>query len=207
MGAHGAQPLRTCLGCREVRDQAALVRYVRAPDGAVLVDYRDKLPGRGAYTCLKAECIAQAVARRQFDRTFRAPCQPVSPELLRGRLVEELRDRLVALLGMARKSSQIVSGGNAVLDALAEPTRLGAVRLLWDGKEHCVCELMERLGASQSRMSRHMTLLKRAGLVVDRRDAQWVRYRRNPDLEPPLAAIVDAAVATLPKVARRRTAA
>lgn len=95
----------------------------------------------------------------------------------------------------------------AVLDALAEPTRLGAVRLLWDGKEHCVCELMKRLGASQSRMSRHMALLKRAGLVVDRRDAQWVRYRRNPDLEPRLAAIVDAAVATLPTGARPRAAA
>ncbi len=84
-----------------------------------------------------------------------------------------------------------------ILSALADPTRLGAIRLLWDGEEHCVCELMRRLGASQSRMSRHMAALKVAGLVIDRRDAQWVRYRRNPALSPAVAAVVDAALALL----------
>lgn len=79
-----------------------------------------------------------------------------------------------------------------VLNALAEPTRLGAMRLLEDGAEHCVCELMVKLDASQSRMSRHMKVLRDAGLVVDRRDAQWVRYRRNPDLAPDLVAAIDA---------------
>ncbi|MEL6419315.1 MAG: metalloregulator ArsR/SmtB family transcription factor [Pseudomonadota bacterium] len=79
-----------------------------------------------------------------------------------------------------------------MLSALAEPTRLGAMRLLADGAEHCVCELMVKLGASQSRMSRHMKVLRDADLVVDRRDAQWVRYRRSPDLAPELAAAIDA---------------
>ena len=82
-----------------------------------------------------------------------------------------------------------------LLSALADPTRLGALRLLWDGEEHCVCELMRKLGASQSRMSRHMATLKVAGLVVDRRDAQWVRYRRHPALAPTVAALVGAALA------------
>lgn len=82
-----------------------------------------------------------------------------------------------------------------ILSALADPTRLGAMRLLWDGEEHCVCELMRKLGASQSRMSRHMATLKVAGLVVDRRDAQRVLYRRNPTLHPAVVAVVDAALA------------
>lgn len=82
-----------------------------------------------------------------------------------------------------------------ILSALAEPTRLATMRLLWDGQEHCVCELMQRLGATQSRMSRHMATLKQAGLVVDRRDAQWVRYRRAPHLPQAVAALVDAALA------------
>ena len=68
----------------------------------------------------------------------------------------------------------------AILSALAEPTRLEALRLVWGGHERCVCELMRELGTSQSRMSRHMATLKGAGLVADRRDAQWVRYRRAP---------------------------
>lgn len=82
-----------------------------------------------------------------------------------------------------------------ILAALAEPTRLAAIRLLWDGQEHCVCELMERLGATQSRMSRHMGALKLAGLVTDRRDAQWVRYRRSPNLPADVTRLVDAALA------------
>ena len=89
-----------------------------------------------------------------------------------------------------------------ILAALAEPTRLAAMRLLWDGREHCVCELMERLGATQSRMSRHMGTLKLAGLVVDRRDAQWVRYRRAPEMAPEVARLVDAALAATERMDR-----
>ena len=81
---------------------------------------------------------------------------------------------------------------SSFLAALSEPTRLEALRLLADGREHCVCELMELLSATQSRMSRHMGVLKSAGIVTDRRDAQWVRYRRNPDLAPELDAILNA---------------
>jgi ArsR family transcriptional regulator len=54
---------------------------------------------------------------------------------------------------------------------------------------------MDKLGASQSRMSRHMSLLKTNGLVVDRRDAQWVRYTINPDLPDHLRRLIDAVLA------------
>ena len=82
-----------------------------------------------------------------------------------------------------------------VITAICDPTRRAALAIVWDGGEHCVCELMARLDASQSRMSRHMKVLREAGLVRDRRDAQWVRFRRNPDLAPELAAIIDAVLA------------
>lgn len=82
----------------------------------------------------------------------------------------------------------------AVLSALSDPTRLGAMLILSDKGEHCVCELMARLDATQSRMSRHMQALKQVGLVVDRRDAQWVRYRLNPALPAHHQAILDAAL-------------
>lgn len=82
-----------------------------------------------------------------------------------------------------------------ILTAINDPTRRAALALLWDGDEHCVCELMARLDASQSRMSRHMKLLRDAGIVIDRRDAQWVRYRRNPALGPEIVAVIDAVLA------------
>ncbi len=82
-----------------------------------------------------------------------------------------------------------------ILTAIVDPTRRAALAILWDGGEHCVCELMARLDASQSRMSRHMKALKQAGLVLDRRDKQWVRYRRNPDLPAAYVAVIDAILA------------
>lgn len=85
----------------------------------------------------------------------------------------------------------------SILSALAEPTRLAAMRILWDGDEHCICELMQKIAASQSRMSRHMRVLKSAGLAIDRRDAQWVRYRANPDLPPEGRAIAESVMAAL----------
>jgi ArsR family transcriptional regulator len=91
----------------------------------------------------------------------------------------------------------------ALLSALAEPTRLAALKILWDGGEHCVCELMERLGATQSRMSRHMAALKAVGLVADRRDAQWVRYRRRRDIDAPTRALVRAVLARAAAPERR----
>ncbi len=41
-------------------------------------------------------------------------------------------------------------------------------------------------------MSRHMKVLREVGLVLDRRDAQWVRYRRNPDLASEFTVVIDA---------------
>ena len=85
-----------------------------------------------------------------------------------------------------------------VLAALAHPTRRAALRLLHRYDELCLCELMASVAVSQSTMSRHMSTLKEAGLVADRRDAQWVRYRRNRTLHPEWVAIVDAVMAVTP---------
>jgi ArsR family transcriptional regulator len=82
-----------------------------------------------------------------------------------------------------------------LLAVLSEPTRLAALDAIWHGQEACPCELMGVLGASQSRMSRHLARLKSVGLLTDRRDAQRVRYRRNPELRPAWAAIVHAVLA------------
>ena len=87
-----------------------------------------------------------------------------------------------------------MNDASILLATLAEPTRLAAIRLLWDGREHCVCELMALLGSTQSRMSRHMATLKASGLVTDRRDAQWVRYRRAPALPAAVSRLIEAAL-------------
>jgi ArsR family transcriptional regulator len=94
-------------------------------------------------------------------------------------------------MGSGVTSEQITQ----VLSALAEPKRRQALALLWRGGELCVCELVKALGATQSRISRHMGILKAAGLVLDRRDAQRVRYRRHPKIPTSIVPVVDSVLA------------
>lgn len=111
------------------------------------------------------------------------------------------KPRLTCVKTHMRDSAYVVAMDMRIDDlvaALAEPTRLRALQIIWDGDEHCVRELMDRLGATQSRMSRHMQRLKQAGLLTDRRDAQWVRYRRRVDLPVEWTAIIEAVLLTLP---------
>ena len=65
---------------------------------------------------------------------------------------------------------------NEIFKGLSDPTRLRIMALLLD-RELCVCDLMAVLKLPQSTVSRHMTRLKNAGLVEDRRDGKWVHYK------------------------------
>lgn len=62
-----------------------------------------------------------------------------------------------------------------VLKALAHPTRLMIVESLAKG-ERCVCELNELFEADHSTVSKHLAILKQAGLVNDRKDGLKVYY-------------------------------
>lgn len=65
---------------------------------------------------------------------------------------------------------------------LADDTRLKSLLLIHQEKELCVCELTESLQVSQPKISRHLAQLREAGMLLDRREGQWVYYRINPDL-------------------------
>src|SRR3712207_1511400 len=70
-----------------------------------------------------------------------------------------------------------------LLKALVDPTRLRIVGYLAQ-RELCVCDLEELLGISQSMTSHHLGVLRRAGLLLARReerDIRWVYYRLNPE--------------------------
>ena len=63
---------------------------------------------------------------------------------------------------------------------LADEARLKMLWLLFNHKELCVCDFIEALGITQSKASRHLRILYRAGLVTDRRDGLWVYYALRP---------------------------
>jgi DNA-binding transcriptional ArsR family regulator len=67
------------------------------------------------------------------------------------------------------------------LAALADPVRLRILRLVRQ-RELCVCEFVDALRIPQYRVSRHLTALRRLGLVAARREGRWMHYRRGPAL-------------------------
>lgn len=66
--------------------------------------------------------------------------------------------------------------------ALADSTRARIALLITREKELCVCELTCALDEIQPKISRHLALLRESGLLLDRRQGQWVYYRLHPDL-------------------------
>lgn len=66
-----------------------------------------------------------------------------------------------------------------VFRALSDQTRLRILNLLRGG-ELCVCHLVVVLGVPQPTASRHLSYLRRAGLVVARKDGLWNYYRLSP---------------------------
>jgi len=63
-----------------------------------------------------------------------------------------------------------------VIKALAHPTRLFIVDQISDS-EKCVCELTEMIGADMSTVSKHLSVLKHAGVVSDEKRGLQVFYR------------------------------
>ena len=66
--------------------------------------------------------------------------------------------------------------------ALGDSTRLRMLVLLGREGELCVCELTHALGEIQPKISRHLAQLRELGVVLDRRQGQWIYYRLNPDM-------------------------
>jgi len=69
-------PQRQCVGCREMKDKRALIRVVRSPEGVISLDFRGRMPGRGAYLCPDAACLKKARKARALERAFSAAIPP-----------------------------------------------------------------------------------------------------------------------------------
>jgi ArsR family transcriptional regulator len=77
--------------------------------------------------------------------------------------------------------------------ALSDTTRLRCLLLLASQDELCVCDLTSALDLPQPKVSHHLGNLRKAGLVLDRKQGQWTFYRLHPDLPEWARAVIEAA--------------
>ena len=82
-----------------------------------------------------------------------------------------------------------------IFDAVADATRRRILALLVNQGELCVCELTAALDDIQPKISRHLGVLKDAGVVVPRREGTWMFYRLDASLPAWAAALLE----TLPQ--------
>lgn len=76
---------------------------------------------------------------------------------------------------MEQQQLAIYEAQATIIKAMAHPTRLMIIEEL-SKQEHCVCELTEMVGADTSTVSKHLSVLKNAGIVRDEKRGQMVYY-------------------------------
>lgn len=123
-----------------------MLRMVRDTEGKVAFDLVRRLPGRGAYVCPDAGCLALALKDKKLSWAFRRPTSSPRPEEALRELGRLLARRIGGLLGLAARSGAAVSGLDAVLRAL-EKGQAGLLILARDLSARSKETILRRAGA------------------------------------------------------------
>lgn len=160
MGKEGRSVERTCVACRKKGLQQSFVRYVVGPDQSVFVDYRHRLPGRGAYTCIDRACIEKAVKGGGFARAFRQKLNTINPESILAAVTEAINQRILGLLGIARKAGAVISG-TSLLQAELKRNTIGLLLIADDAAERSLAKLLD---------------------LVEQNETEWVRFGTREEI-------------------------
>ncbi|MBK4214762.1 RNA-binding protein [Paracoccus caeni] len=111
------QPERRCIATGEVQPKYGLIRFVVGPDGQVVPDLAEKLPGRGIWVVADRAAIDKAATKGLFSRA--AKMQVSVPEGLADLVEAGMARRVIELVSLARKSGKAVAGFEKVKGWLA----------------------------------------------------------------------------------------
>lgn len=111
-----AEPERSCIVTREVKQKEDLLRFVVGPDGTVVFDASFKLPGRGLYVSVSKLLLIEATVKRLFSKAAKE--QVKVPETLIAQVETQLAKRVADNLSIARKAGQVITGFEKVSEAV-----------------------------------------------------------------------------------------
>jgi predicted RNA-binding protein YlxR (DUF448 family) len=151
---------RLCAATGSVKPVADMIRFVVGPDGAVVPDLKQKLPGRGVWVTATRAALTTALARKAFARSFRREVKAPAE-------IVELTDRLLEraaldALAMAHKARRVVTGFVRVENALlnepvavlihASDAALDGVRKLEAARRHAERDIPVHDGYSSAQL-------------------------------------------------------
>ena len=111
-----ASRLRKDVVSGETMNEARLIRFVVAPDGALAPDLGRKLPGRGLWVAADRASVTTAAKKGLFSRSAKAKL--AAPADLADQVEMLLRRRLLSALGLARRGGDLTSGFEKVSAAI-----------------------------------------------------------------------------------------
>lgn len=116
--------MRRCLVTGETRPPAEMIRFVVGPDGELVPDVAEKLPGRGYWITAEGAVFDKALNKGRLAKAVsRQAGAPVRvPADLRARTAAALRARILSLLGLARRTGEALAG----FDVIARAAETGA---------------------------------------------------------------------------------
>lgn len=109
-------PRRRCVATGRVGDKDGMIRFVVSPDGGVVADLEERLPGRGMWVSADADALALAVRRGAFSKAARRRLQV--PADLAAQVEKLLERRCLDRIGLARRAGQLIAGYEKVREAL-----------------------------------------------------------------------------------------
>ena len=110
---------RRCIVTSEILPEARLLRFVIAPDGSVVPDVEAKLPGRGLWVTAERTAIGKAAAKNFFAKAAKAPAKAGAD--LADKAEARLVERMLGLMGLARRAGELFLGFDQVEKALRGP--------------------------------------------------------------------------------------
>ena len=135
--------------------------------------------------CDKArlECKTYPISGKRMDWNFEDPVYRSGPNPFETTL-NELSGRvsMFVLIETKKQVPKVEFDPIQFFKSLTDEVRLRCLMLIQYEGELCVCEMMAALDDIQPKVSRNLALLRKNGLLVDRRQGQWMYYRINPDL-------------------------
>ena len=190
-GDRQSGPLRRCLVSGAVRPKDQMVRFVISPDGEIVADVEERLPGRGFWLSADRDVLMKAGTKHLFAKAARRAVRV--PEDLTDRVEHALVRRCLSLIGLARRAGQAVvgfekarewlnSGRDGVVVAAADGSAGGRAKLeaLASGPSIAVLTADE-IGAAAGR-DRAVHIVVSPGRLADslRREAGRLAGFRRP---------------------------
>lgn len=110
-----ADTVRRCAVTRALRPKDELIRFVLGPDGVVVPDLKEKLPGRGVWLTAARDTVAEALKRNAFAKQ-----EARAPQGLDAQVDKLLAEAAISALSLANKAGEVVFGYAKVEEAIAK---------------------------------------------------------------------------------------